>query len=166
MNYSPGSLLYPRTKVGDTQGFAWSLHCHCIRDFLSFVITRVRVSETASECRMCTLINLLETLYTERKHDICKETIETVIFLGYIKTWKFLIFLKPPECPKKIEGVTFENIYRGCNNKNVSLELLNEFLANKSNRNYKYLSFKQYTYHTCSLTKIIKENIFHSNSRL
>ena len=37
------------------------------------------------------------------------------------------------------------------------------FCEIKSNRNYKYLSFKWYKYHICSLSKLI-QNKFQSNS--
>ena len=38
------------------------------------------------------------------------------------------------------------------------------FYQMKSNRNYIYLSFKQYKIPICSLNKIIIQNKFHSNS--
>ena len=37
------------------------------------------------------------------------------------------------------------------------------FYQTKSNRNYKYFSFKQYKYHICSLNKIIIQKKIHSN---
>ena len=108
--------------------------------------------------------NLLKTLYIERKPGLCTETIETTSQDGelscetkYTKSRKLLIFNpgKPSEnksCNKYSTGNVTKELYLW----NYPMN----FYQTKSNRNYKYFSFKQYKYHICSLNKIIIQKNF------
>ena len=132
---------------------------------LSEISCVTRFFQKASQCWCCTLANLLKTLYIERKPDLCMGTIETTsqdselsLETNYTKSWKLLIF-NP--------GSPLEN--KSCNKYstvNVTKELYlwnypMNFYQTKSNRKYKYFSFKQYKYHFyCVNTSYLMDNCF------
>ena len=80
------------------------------------------------------------------KHHISKESLisaqkqlkQQARVVNCTTSWK-LLTLNPRKVPQKIK---FENIYRGCKKKTISLKLPNEFLSNKKQQKLQIFVFQ------------------------